>query len=150
MRWVAGASMRKIPQDWCKPCRRDWRATSPEYAEREKKRKREAYEKNTEHKLRLARKSMLKRKYHITFEQFDRILVSQGGCCALCKTINPGGKGTWHVDHDHKTGVVRGLLCIACNVTLGVYERFEKPIGRDVLEEYLSRNATRPQLRVVA
>lgn len=64
-------------------------------------------------------KANLLRKYGITLEQFEAMLKDQGNACKICKTSTPGGKGTFHVDHCHKTGVVRGLLCHHCNALLG-------------------------------
>lgn len=56
---------------------------------------------------------MLKKKYGITRAQYDAMLVSQGGGCALCNA--PPKTRALHVDHDHATGRVRGLLCFRCN-----------------------------------
>ena len=55
----------------------------------------------------------LKKNYGITIADYDRILAAQGGRCAICK----GGtsKNFFATDHNHKTGVVRGLLCARCN-----------------------------------
>jgi hypothetical protein len=64
------------------------------------------------------RDSMLMRKYGITLEQFDRMLQNQHGKCAICKGPNPKATN-WHVDHDHVSGQVRGLLCFACNTGIG-------------------------------
>lgn len=61
----------------------------------------------------------LKRTYGISPCDFTRQLISQGGQCAICCGDEPGGMGTWHVDHDHETGKVRGLLCHHCNMLLG-------------------------------
>lgn len=62
------------------------------------------------------------RKYGLTLEDYDRLLLAQGGACAGCKGP-PRGRGErngWYqVDHDHITGRVRGLLCGPCNVALG-------------------------------
>lgn len=63
------------------------------------------------------RKYFLKRRYGITQDDFDRMVETQEGLCAICK--KPGGKKPWHVDHDHKTGKVRGILCHHCNTALG-------------------------------
>src|SRR5437879_6389950 len=60
------------------------------------------------------RKSHLKRKYGLTLEAFDALLASQGGGCAIC-----GRPDADNVDHDHRTGRVRGLLCFNCNVAIG-------------------------------
>lgn len=76
------------------------------------------------HKKRYAlnsRKSRYKRKYGMTIEQFDAMVVTQKSCCAICGTDKPNtnGKKTWCVDHDHKTNRVRGLLCNDCNLLIG-------------------------------
>lgn len=63
------------------------------------------------------------KQYGITIEQFDAMVISQGGRCALCqKTV----EHTLNVDHCHQTSQVRGLLCRGCNVALGHYERLVK------------------------
>lgn len=61
----------------------------------------------------------LKKKYGITLEDYDQILLSQSSCCAICKQTEPNGKGVFHVDHCHTTGKVRGVLCAKCNILLG-------------------------------
>jgi hypothetical protein len=63
------------------------------------------------------RKSHLKRKYGLTLDEFDRLLEAQGGVCVIC-----GREGVDHVDHDHNTGRVRGILCFQCNVAIGLLE----------------------------
>jgi len=52
-------------------------------------------------------------------EEYDAILVKQGGVCAICARI-PLPDKLLHVDHDHGTGVVRGLLCQQCNHAIGL------------------------------
>ncbi|MGH7182115.1 MAG: endonuclease VII domain-containing protein [Nitrospiraceae bacterium] len=67
------------------------------------------------------RKYTLKRRYGITPEQYDLMLESQDGHCALCPTVPTEGNPLY-VDHDHLTTIVRGLLCRLCNWTLGTIE----------------------------
>lgn len=57
-----------------------------------------------------------KQKLPVTLDQYERLLAAQGGHCALC----PNGPKTrrLHVDHEHSTGRVRGLLCHRCNRVL--------------------------------
>ena len=60
----------------------------------------------------------LRKFYGLTVEDYGRMVVEQNGLCAICK--QPERQRTrLSVDHDHKTGVVRGLLCHRCNRTLG-------------------------------
>ncbi len=61
----------------------------------------------------------LQAQFGITLEDFEELLRLQGGRCAICATKESGGSGTFHVDHDHETGNVRGLLCNTCNLMLG-------------------------------
>lgn len=58
----------------------------------------------------------LKRIYGITVENWEEMLANQNGCAA-CSGL-PNGRGRYHVDHDHKTGKVRGLLCASCNSSI--------------------------------
>ena len=62
---------------------------------------------------------LLNREYKLTPEQYDKMLASQGGVCAACKR-KCAAKSRLGVDHDHATGIVRGLLCGKCNSALGL------------------------------
>jgi hypothetical protein len=57
-------------------------------------------------------------KYGTTKDFIDALFAQQGAVCAICTTDIPGKKG-WQIDHDHKTGKIRGVLCLKCNVGLG-------------------------------
>jgi hypothetical protein len=66
-------------------------------------------------------------KYHHKYEHGElyeeklKRIELQGGRCANpgCRTTDPGAKG-WHTDHDHVSGKIRGELCGACNIALGL------------------------------
>lgn len=61
-------------------------------------------------------------KYGITSDEFYAMLESQGGGCAICGCQNSGAVGrVMSVDHCHKTGKVRGILCHPCNKGLGMF-----------------------------
>lgn len=60
----------------------------------------------------------LKYRFGITLDEYNAILVSQNGGCAICG--QPPGVKRLHVDHDHATGKVRGVLCGPCNHALGL------------------------------
>jgi len=62
--------------------------------------------------------------YGITPVEYERMFAAQAGTCAICRRServrnNVGGTKRLAVDHDHRTGQVRGLLCHACNVSIG-------------------------------
>lgn len=61
----------------------------------------------------------LKKMYSITPEEYEALLLKQGGVCAICKTAP--SKRRLSVDHSHSTGKYRGLLCGRCNSGLGYF-----------------------------
>jgi Recombination endonuclease VII len=65
------------------------------------------------------RRSALRSRYGISLEEYERLLASQNGACAICEEKF---EQTPCVDHCHKTGKVRGLLCLKCNTGLGCYD----------------------------
>lgn len=56
----------------------------------------------------------IKRNYGITIDQYNQLVQDQKGLCKICESP-PKGKRPLAIDHDHKTGRVRGLLCYPCN-----------------------------------
>jgi Autographiviridae endonuclease VII len=71
------------------------------------------------------RDAHLRRKYGIGIDDYDALLLRQSGGCAICHVL-PDPSTNLHVDHDHATGAVRGLLCVSCNNALGAFrESFE-------------------------
>lgn len=60
------------------------------------------------------RRALLK-KYNLTEAAFELFWLWQAGRCAICF----GPMKPPHIDHDHKTGKVRGLLCFDCNTGIG-------------------------------
>lgn len=51
--------------------------------------------------------------FGLTSQEYDHLLQHQGGVCAICKLAPKNSR--FHVDHNHKTGVIRGILCMWCN-----------------------------------
>lgn len=61
-------------------------------------------------------------RYGKTLIDYDKLLVAQNYRCAICnKNITEFKRGL-AIDHDHKTGEVRGLLCFCCNMALGYFK----------------------------
>lgn len=97
------------------------------------------YRINNKEKL---KEQYLKKNYGIDYIQHDYVLKQQDSKCAICnikfnnqiKSLKP------HVDHDHKTGAFRGLLCNRCNIELGHYEKFKNnPKKVTKIEKYLMK-----------
>lgn len=84
-----------------------------------------------------SRNYLLGLRYGISAEEVDRLISSQGGACAICRRRPPR-----HVDHDHVTGQVRGVLCFRCNRGLGQFLDNTEWLVRAV--EYLKRWKGRP------
>jgi len=100
------------------------------------------------------------KQHGLTVEDYEAMLSAQNGCCAACKSPDPGlgrngkqgakqrlKKGwpsvrlhptiiIWNIDHDHITGKVRGLLCRSCNIALGAVR--DNPDRLRALIDYLS------------
>lgn len=64
-------------------------------------------------------RSHLNRRYGLTVEQYAAMLAAQYGRCAICRRELLSRRDT-HVDHDHISGRIRGLLCRFCNHVLGL------------------------------
>jgi hypothetical protein len=82
--------------------------------------------------------------FGLTHEEFDALSAVQRGVCAICGRAPKAGKHL-HVDHDHDTGAVRGLLCFSCNVGVGNFGNDVDRLERTV--DYLGqRPAERTEL----
>jgi hypothetical protein len=60
--------------------------------------------------------------YRIRFDEYKQLYEEQKGCCAVCGVHESNFKRKLHVDHDHQTGQVRGLLCTQCNPGIGYFQ----------------------------
>lgn len=99
------------PRGICKPCKKTY---DKEYRERTGHSQR--------HSLRNWERS-LENKYGITGQDYHAMAEAQGHVCAVCGGVETYKKDNkpkrLAVDHDHRTGKVRGLLCFKCNVMIG-------------------------------
>jgi hypothetical protein len=113
-------STSKALQSRCKHCSamsgREWVAANPEKREN----------------------SILISKYGITLEEKDGLRARSGNRCELCG-LAPKTSKSLHIDHDHKTGKVRGLLCSWCNTALGRFHDSPSEVKRwlDKVVKYL-------------
>lgn len=83
----------------------------------------------------------LRQRYGLSHADYTTILQAQNSCCAICGTAEPGsGFNHFHVDHDHTTGRIRGLLCARCNQALGLFREDPRVITRAAA--YLSQSSS--------
>jgi len=100
--------------------------------------KRNNKEKHKKQKSESAKRNRLKttvKKYGITVEEYAKMFSQQNGLCALC------GKEDHRrlsIDHCHKTGIIRGLLCKRCNIALGYFD--DDPMTVERAFRYLTRS----------
>ena len=103
---------------WCKACKNiarcDWAVRNPD--------KQAAIRRNQRvrnpDKIALHDRKMNLKRYGLTLEEYDTLLGKQGNVCAICEKVCSSNKNL-AVDHDHSLGLVRGLLCMKCNRSLG-------------------------------
>lgn len=74
--------------------------------------------------------------YGISIQDYNRMFTEQNGCCAICKRHQTEFNKKLHVDHNHETGKVRGLLCHNCNLSLGRFQ--DSPEVLKAAWEYVS------------
>lgn len=98
---------------YCKPCRA--------------KRSQGYYRRWTAEQVAKHKERVYRSRYGVTPQMIDQMYELQEGCCAICgaakarpaQVVTGGRQNVLHIDHDHKTGRVRGLVCLGCNVGLG-------------------------------
>lgn len=106
-------------KDRVNAARRDRLKTDTEYAKNVREKERKRYADNPEKHKDIRLKSI----YGISLKEYKDMYDSQDGKCAICGTHKPSyGKGGLSVDHCHKTGKVRKLLCTPCNAALGKFK----------------------------
>ncbi|MFF4406969.1 endonuclease VII domain-containing protein [Streptomyces sp. NPDC001404] len=81
----------------------------------------------------------LQRKYGLTEAELRELVEQQGRVCVICLAAVPE-----HVDHDHATGVVRGVLCFSCNAALGQFK--DRPDVMRRAAAYVEGNVWKPTL----
>lgn len=107
---------------------RQWRAV-PENRKKHNAWAREYHRRKYPERRQILREGVLRKKYGIGQMEYDAILASQNGQCGMCLKPYTSTKD-FHVDHDHSTGKIRGILCFKCNTNLGWFETRRTAIFR--------------------
>jgi hypothetical protein len=140
-------------KDYYKAKQKEWRKNNPEHL---KELKKKSYQRNREktikhvkeyrvknldkillyHKKRYAdnpdlfKERRLKFKYGISYEDKEKIYLSQEGKCKIC--FRPFQISELHIDHNHKTNSIRGLLCPHCNTAIGLFREDIKTMNNAI------------------
>ncbi len=128
----------------CKNCRNKnsykWNKENPDKvkeANKLHKLTRKEYYSDPERKLKY-RNLDLQRRFGVTHTEYENMLKSQNGACAICKKFRLNkGKKHMAIDHCHKTGKVRGVLCHICNRGLGMFDDSQDLLTQAI--EYLAK-----------
>ena len=117
----------------CRQCSKPFPRSAKRYCSDECRRLKKVAANDPERR-RWMRNYQLVARYGITQDDYEQMLERQDHKCAMCGSLDPcmGGRHpvacernrNFHVDHDHETGKVRGLLCSGCNQKLGVVEKY--------------------------
>lgn len=90
------------------------------------------------------RERVLEELYGITHARYEEMVEMQGGRCAICeeslKTVESKNVKHYCVDHDHKTGQVRGILCTNCNFGIGHFKDDETRLQSALM--YIRKHST--------
>lgn len=77
----------------------------------------------------------------LTVKKYNELFVKQNGRCGICNRHQTEFVKNFDIDHNHKTGKIRGLLCHTCNKNLGLYENKQREFKRKfvkLFKEYLN------------
>jgi len=111
---------------------KEWRLNNPEYQSEWRSKNREAINAkrrearkelmitNPDLAKKIMRDGQLRTKFGISVKQYHNMIKAQNNTCPICKNQLAPGTGN-PVDHDHKTGKIREILCPDCNATLGYF-----------------------------
>lgn len=108
--------IRKYNTTWVRNHRKECRESNSNYKKNHKK---ELLNYSKNYYSRRGRRLFLKRKYNLSLEQYQNLILQQNNKCGICKKPF---KQTAHIDHNHQTGMVRGLLCSTCNRGIGYFK----------------------------
>lgn len=78
----------------------------------------------------------LRQNFGLSIEKYNNMLEAQNNKCAICNIDQRDLKRNFDVDHCHKTGKIRGLLCHNCNVAIGLFRENTEVIQNSI--EYLN------------
>jgi hypothetical protein len=92
-----------------------------------------------------AKDKRLRLHFGLTFDEYMAIYNAQDGKCGICRRPRSDFKNSLAVDHNHKTGLVRGLLCMICNRALGKFLDNDESVAQAA--EYIARPPSRAALQ---
>src|SRR5262245_24185968 len=110
------------------------REMDPEYRKKLSLRSMQWAAANRDRFLAIQWRTHLRRKYNISVEEYEALLVRQGNACAICGTVTK-----LKLDHDHKTGAIRGALCHGCNAGIGFFA--ENPRALRAAAQYVEQGS---------
>ena len=113
----------KFESGWCKECHKQYNKEWYQH-NKDKHRKYDSkrYNENKEKRKQQATAWKRRKETGCCPEMYNKMFTEQGGSCAICGTHQSELKQQLSVDHCHKTGTIRKLLCNKCNMALGLFQ----------------------------
>lgn len=97
--------------------KKQWKIQNPEKVKEYNKRYKDKYKERID----IEKKNFhLKKSFNISFSEYSEISLRQNNVCAICSKKCATGRNL-AVDHNHQTGIIRGLLCMKCNRAIGLF-----------------------------
>lgn len=121
----------------CRPCRKKYRRREEVKARTSAYNKKYALD-NPELMKQKDRKNMLKRFWNMSVKEYETLSNKQNGTCALCDKTESNPHKRLCIDHDHKTGKIRGLLCDNHNRAMGLFKDSIEDLEKAI--EYLKKH----------
>ena len=132
---------RKEKPETVKESNKKWRENNRDKRDTHQRRYLERNPEARKETIRKSKYTHIKRVYGLSKEQFYEMMKNQNDCCAICFARKEEQHyKTLSIDHCHKTGKVRGLLCSNCNTALGLFKDNKDSIQRAI--QYLEQSAT--------
>ena len=110
-----------------------WGRAHPEKLREYARRRRERHLAGEKRVVRNRKDTVLRNEYGISLVEFEQMVSKQDGKCAICGRVP--SRSPLNIDHDHATGVVRGLLCGSCNRGIGLLQ--DNPVVIESASAYL-------------
>ena len=124
----------------CKPCKRKYSLNRYWADPESNKKKALAWKRSNRERARRSTRKHWRKDWKPGEHEKAEAALSVASKCESCGSTDPRHKRGWNADHDHKTGLFRGIVCHPCNIAISHVEKFGLDRGEQIAS-YLRRFA---------